>query len=166
MKVFRFTILTFLLFSLFSPQCMALGWRGIEPLKSSRKDVEKKLKIRQRDDDLIATYHLKKEKVIVTYSVGLCESSGNSLWNVPKDTVLYIAIFPKTPMFLNDFSVDLSLFEKRSGDFDLPERFSYVNQKEGRSIDIDTKSGFEQDVVASYSFFPTADQMSLKCPSK
>lgn len=65
----------------------AKSWRGIEPLHSTRADVERLLGPPNVDRDL---YDFPGERTFIQYSVGGCEEGLPGGWNVPKDTVVGI----------------------------------------------------------------------------
>jgi hypothetical protein len=65
----------------------AKSWRGIEPLHSTRADVERLLGPPNVDRDL---YDFPGERTSIWYSDGGCKAGLPSGWNVPKDTVVEI----------------------------------------------------------------------------
>lgn len=155
----------FLLFFMFYSISKAAVWKGIVPLKSTRTDVEKNLKVTNSDNDMLATYDLENEKVIVQYSYGLCSESVNSKWNVPKNTVVSFIIYSKKQVFLSELSINLSLFEKRQMSADLPKFYNYRHKQDGISYSVD-EAQFEQGSIASISYFPKLSEEDLKCSTK
>jgi hypothetical protein len=67
------------------------GWRGVVPLRSTRKDVERL--IGPTYDATGSFYKTDQENVSVRYSDGPCV--GSTGWKVPLDTVLDITITPQ-----------------------------------------------------------------------
>jgi hypothetical protein len=65
----------------------AKSWRGIEPLHSTRADVERLLGPSNVDRDL---YDFPGERTSIWYSAGGCSAGLPGGWNVPKDTVVSI----------------------------------------------------------------------------
>ena len=140
--------------------CVTNIWNGLEPLKSTRVDVEKLLgqpapysKATSASDYITGT-----ERVSVIYSTGSCKDKPNSGWNVPEGIVVSIFVEPKKePAFLEaDF--DLKKFEKRRD----PELFSvvyYTDEQDGVNITVDSS----RNSITSITYFPKANEKGLKC---
>lgn len=135
----------------------AKGWRGISPLKSTRKDVEKL--IGQPVTPGGASYETPSEGVFIHYSDGPCEKGWPYGWNVPRDTVLIITLSPKSVLTLSDLTLDESKYEKWR-DTHLSGRIHYTNQGEGVDIEVDEFLGN----VIGVSYQPTAADSHLQCP--
>src|SRR5882724_13565967 len=72
----------------------AKGWRDIQPLHSTRADVERLLGPPTDKRDCIyniCTYYLHDVNVQFNYSPGDCKS-GRGAWDVPPDTVVNITV--------------------------------------------------------------------------
>lgn len=142
----------------------AKPWKNIVPLKSTRTDVDALLRSKGTGVENITTYITKREKVIVTYSVGDCSESSDADWNVPRDTVISLEVFPLKATTLVSLGEDLSLFEKRSSPAkDLPGMVDYLNWKEGFTISVDEHGLGGLPLVASIGYSPSAAQESLRC---
>lgn len=151
-----------LLCALFSTG-LSKAWNGIVPLKSTRMDVEKLFGKGSEAYQGTFDYKLSKQKLSVTYSSGSCKESSDAEWDVPKDTVLSMVISSRKTVFLDDIPEDLALFEKLPGDYDLPGTFNYLNEKDGMSMAVETRSGHGKDTVNTFFYFPTAAERHLKC---
>ncbi len=134
----------------------AQGWRGIVPLHSTRKDVERLIGPPMVPNGI--TYDLKNERVNVGYSNGACENS-QAEWNVPSGTVTSIIVYPQTKLTLSDLSIDLNRFEKFINPHN-PDSVYYNNNEQG--ISFGTKPTGE---VVLIEYFPAAKDSHLRCPS-
>jgi hypothetical protein len=164
MKEIKMVLLTFFLLLNFWSTSIAKTWKGITPLKSTRENVENIFEKKSLVDDSIITYYLKNEKVIVTYSSGLCKEPNDSEWVVPKNTVITLTVYPKRQTFLSELTKDLSLFEKFNGPQDLSNSFYLINEIEGFSINVDRTLISGESIISSHSYFPTLNEKKLKCP--
>lgn len=140
---------------------MAKEWEGIVPLKSTRSNVERRLG--RNETSSVVSYRLKGKKVLIWYSTGPCNSSRETEWNVPKDTVTSIHIFSFKSVRLSSLSLALRKFEKIRGDADLPDHFYYINREEGFGIGIENLHDGNGEVVTEYVYGPTSQDSSLKC---
>lgn len=132
------------------------GWRGIVPLHSTRSDVERLLGPMTHPCE--CGYYLDDVNVFFKYSPGDCKS-GRGKWNVPRDTVLGIIVYPKTQPQLSDLKLDMSKFSKEY-DGHVESIVSYVNDEEGLTIEVDedTRS------VNGYYYGPAKKDKLLRCP--
>jgi hypothetical protein len=135
----------------------AQEWQGLRPLRSTRADVEKLLgKPQQRSP---AFYRLKDKSILIGYNnISGCDDKDSSNWNVPKDTVITIAVtfFPQHWVKLSELKLDLSKFEKFS-DEEFPGLFYYVSNEAGLNIATDDA------VVSSIAYFPAKKDWHLMC---
>ena len=97
----RLTCCLFLLL-LFAIQCEAKSWRGIEPLRSTKSDVERLLGKPSEATDKALTYRLPREIAFVS----LITTQDVSLVNLPVGTVKNIQVTPKNPMGIADLGLD------------------------------------------------------------
>ena len=107
------------------------GWRGIVPLRSSRRDVERNIGPPVSPGDNI--YNLKDERVRVEYSVLPCRAGWPYGWNVPAETVTLIQVFPKKKPMLSELGADLIKYDKFNAP-GAPGDVHYNNFDEGLSI--------------------------------
>jgi hypothetical protein len=101
-------------------------------------------------------YKTDHENVSVWYSVEPCKG-GAALWNVPRDTVLSIAVYPRVEQHIADLRLDEGKFKKETN----PHRqgiIYYVDVQEG--VRIETFEG----TVRSITYVPAATDNHLRCP--
>ena len=115
----------------------AKEWRGLVPLRSKRVDVERLLGAppagRNYPDAVV--YHAENEEVLVRYSTGRCVEE----WNVPRDTVLYIRVYPKNKPKFADLKFDTSKY-KKIPDPEVLAYSGYDNEDEGFGLNVNTVS--------------------------
>jgi len=131
------------------------GWRGIEPLHSTKEDVERLLGPPMTPGGI--TYDLKTDRVNVVYSAGTCREAG-AQWNVPRGTVIGITVYPQMRLMLADLKIDLNRFEKFINPH-VGDRVSYSDKEEGIAIDA-TSNG----EVISLEYFARPKDSPLRCP--
>jgi hypothetical protein len=130
-------------------------WHGIEPLHSTRVEVERITGPAMQPNGI--TYDLKNKRVTVLYSDGGCAEGRPSEWNVPRDTVIAITIYPQTKLMVSDLRIDLSSFEKFINPRD-KDSVSYNNREQG--IGVGTRSNGEVTVI---QYFPALKDQELRC---
>jgi len=135
----------------------AKGWRGIVPLHSSRRDLERNVGSPKTLGG--SSYETTNENVFVEYSDGPCEKGWPFGWDVPLGTVLMISISPKSTMLLSDLRIDESKYQK-SHETHLNNMIHYVNYEDGVDVRADEFSG----KVLSVTHMPTAQDNHLRCP--
>jgi hypothetical protein len=128
------------------------GWRGIVPLHSNRRDVERLL--RSGAGTCKCEYYLNDMNVFFRYSPGDCKS-GRGGWDVPADTVVWITVYPKPNPKLSDLVIDMTKFKKREGT--LKEEFLYDDEEEGLTLDV------YEDNVQAFIYRPIAADKHLRC---
>src|SRR3954468_17022603 len=113
----------------FASISQAKEWHGIVPLHSKRADVERLLSkgTNLADSCCFATYSLENARIFVRYSSGNCRAEG---WDVPKNTVISLEIYPSIESRLSDLHIDESKFQITE-DPELPGIFQYDNVEEG-----------------------------------
>ena len=139
----------------------AKPWRGIEPLHSTRADVERLLGAKVvRCGHSACIYDLGEEIVFVLYATASSCKNDNATtaWKVPVDTVIEIGVHFREDKPLSQLKFDLSKFE-RVEDEHLPGWIYYVNLEEGVRVEggLQTASGV--------TYFQSAKDNYLRCPS-
>ena len=81
----------------------AKAWRGIEPLHSTRADVERLLGPSIDKSPYTSTYDFPEERVSISFSSGVCEEGLPGGWKLPKDTVVQISIDLKAEKKIAEF---------------------------------------------------------------
>jgi hypothetical protein len=133
------------------------GWRGIVPLHSSRKEVERLLGPSTKPRP---AYKLEDIVVVVDYADGPCEKCWPFGWNVPTGTVLSVTVRPTRKLNLVDSGFDLSSF-KKTKDPEVEAVSYYTNEEEGVTIvyrDLDQS-------IDTIIYGPSAQEKNLSCPA-
>ena len=139
----------------------AKSWRGIEPLRSTKSDVERLIGSRVvRCSVSACIYELPDEIVFVVYSTDAsCKNDeATTSWKVPVGTVIEISVRFKQDKPLSELHFDLSKF-KRDDDEHLPGWIYYVNLEDGVRVE----GGLE--TASSITYFQRAKDNHLRCPS-
>lgn len=146
---------------LFASSVHAKEWRGIEPLHSTRADVERLLGSKAiRCGASSCIYDLGEETVFVLYSTEpTCKNDdATRAWKVPAGTVIEIGVHFKKDKKLSELQLDLSKYE-RVTDKELPGWIYYMNLEEG----IRVEAGLE--TASGLTYFPSAKDNCLRCSS-
>lgn len=145
--------------ALYGSSVQAKAWRGIEPLHSTRKDVERLFgsKLVQCGGSA-CIYDLNEEIIFVLYATdsGCKNDDATTAWKVPVDTVIEIGVRFKEDKLLSDLQFDLSKFEKVE-DEHLPGWIYYVNLDEGVRIEGGLRT------ASSVRYFQSAKDTYLRC---
>ncbi len=136
------------------------GWRGIVPLHSTREDVEHLLGAPQESHGVSSTYIRDDEKILVFYSAGPCKKGSSEEWNVPRDTVVSITVYPKAKMLVSNLRLDRTKY-KRVTDPHSDLVVYYFNKEDG--IRISARQLEEGEDVDSITYEPAARDSSLRC---
>lgn len=139
----------------------AKSWRGIEPLRSTRTDVERLLGSKAiRCGVSSCIYDLGEEKVFILYAAdSSCKNDdGTTAWKVPVGTVIEIAVHFTEDKPLSQLGFDLSKFDKVE-DEHLPGWIYYVNLDEGVRVEGGLKT------ASSVTYFQSAKDNYLRCPA-
>ena len=104
-------------------------------------------------------YDFESETVYVVYAMLSCSEwpQPPAGWNVPKNTVVRVLVYPRSPGLVDSLGIDLSSFKKVPGNGCEPQDFHYVNDEEGFSIEF-TALGDRRETVFGYDYYPTAEQ--------
>jgi hypothetical protein len=131
----------------------AQGYKGVEPIRSTRADVERLL---GAPDAMCQCYIFKGERVRITYSEGPEVTWGPGRWDVPKGTVLEVEIDYSRGLRLKSLPIDVEqLDELRGSCVDLVLAYS----DEGKGVTY----GIEAGRVNSITYGPTAAQRRQYC---
>ena len=141
--------------TLFSGVALGQGWRGIEPLHSTRTHVEKLLG--PPPSGAGYTYDLENEMVHFQYQNPESECGKTwGYWNVPLDTVLFIIVVPKEKKPLAEFGLDRTYVKSHTC---MPGSFNYSNEDKGITYSV------TRDVVTQIGYTPTLkDRRRFSCP--
>jgi hypothetical protein len=138
----------------------AKPWRGIEPMHSTRADVERLMGPKVvRCGGSACIYELDEEIAFILYaSDSSCKNEGAaSAWKVPVGTVIEIGIQFKKNKPLSELEFDLTKFE-RVEDKHMQGLIYYVNRDEGLRVEggLRTASGI--------TYFQSSKDNYLRCP--
>jgi len=158
LRIICFVICSSFLFLESPPQ---QDWRGLLPLKSTRKDVERLLgppDVNQENQLLV--YYQKDQVVFIGFSGNpQCRQKlPYTTWDTSMDTVTEIRVRLRKSVPIADTQIDLTKLKKHRGDSDLMTHFYYVNEENGFSIEVGAGN------VTGYVYEPTSRQNHLQCP--
>jgi hypothetical protein len=147
------------------------SWRGLRPLRSSRKDVEALLGSPKRSGTTIVTYETDYESAVATYSDGKCGASGPG-WNVPKNTLVELVVNPTPDFHLKELQLPSARYA-RNEIFQYPETpnpprvWIYTDRETGITIRTQADSGGSaEEIVVSITYFPAQRDEKLRCRSR
>jgi hypothetical protein len=134
----------------------AKEWRGIVPLHSTRADVARILGTPppEKNHPDAVVYKQEHEDVLVRYSTGECIEK----WNVPRDTVIFIHVFPKQRPKFSELRLDVSKYRKYL-EPELPEYSNYDNEEEGFQVNVDGEG-----LVELFVYYWKAKDTNMRCP--
>ncbi len=134
----------------------AKEWRGIVPLRSTRKDVDRLLGPPSRQSPSDASYDAGDARVFVTFSEGDCNKWPYG-WDVPAGTVEAIFVTPVKDLPLSELKLDKSKFREW---LDVHYRIlHFINDEEGLSI-ASYESGKKVD---QFTYSPAAAERHKQC---
>jgi len=135
----------------------ARTWRGIEPLHSTRADVERLLGPPNVDKaSHWPGYDFPEERAYITYSSGGCEEGLPGRWNVPKDTVIEIYLIPRRSPQVSEMLISGKEY-RRIETVHTPGNYYYVDAEEGVTFSA------SNDVVHTISYGPSSKDKQLSC---
>ena len=159
-------VLIFLIFVLLSPVTFAQdqifqegtrGWRGLVPLKATRRDVEGLLGSPKSPGG--SSFETDGQFISVEYSDGPCEKGWPYGWSVDKDTVTGIWVAVGKRILLADLKLDEKKYQK-SQDSHIQNRVYYIDYDQGVAIMVDD---FTTEVIG-FNYLPTSSEEKLRCP--
>jgi|SRR6185437_1879841 len=131
------------------------GWRGLVPLHSKRVDVERLLG--PALGSCHCEYKFGGDNVSVQYSEEPC--AGEPAWNVPRDTVINISVYPHDKPKVSELDLDFNKYVKVP-DKEIIGAYDYVNDKDGVTLSVD--GGF----VNGFYYTPKKRDQRMRCQSK
>jgi len=140
-----------LLSAALAPQPPGKGWRGIEPLRSTRADVERLLG--PPETEAGSVYATAGERVSVSYSGRPCDYG----WQVAPDTVISFFVYPKQPLKLADLKLDEKKHERRK-DLHLAVHY-YLDAEGGINYTVDSTTG----LVTGVEYYPPLKSKAPRC---
>lgn len=153
----RLSLLLIVLLSAPCDQLQTNEWRGLQPLRSARADVEREI-----GDPLepgVPSYKTKEESVEVVYATSPCDPTIAGNWDVPTDTVIRITVTPKPDVYLKSLHLDETQY-RRVEDPHISGLVSYVSEDSGVII----QSRYDKVIAVIYG--PASGDKHLMCQSK
>lgn len=135
-------------------------WRKIEPLRSTRADVERMLGKPEKDWPTNSIYKFKNGNALIWYSSKPCEGPSGG-WRVPPGTVIQISFsYSDSQPRFSDLKLDRSKYERVS-EGDYLDFMRYRNNEEGISYSVNEPKG----LVSLVTYYPAARDDYLRCPA-
>lgn len=113
--------------------CQAQDWRKIDPLKSTRAEVEALLG--PAEGAFSAIYQLKEGSLFIEYSSGFCRPERNGGWNVPVNVVVSVNFSPRHSRRISSLKLDPKKFRKEI-DQHVVGVIYYINDDEGITYEV------------------------------
>ena len=132
-------------------QSESSGWRGIEPLQSTRAQVERQF---GAFDQKCQCYKTENEFVRVNYATGPCTGELPG-WNVPRGTVLSLTVLPERVASFSEWEPNNEDFVKTT---DHAFATYYGNGRRGIRYSV-SQSG----IVTQISFMPSIKDNHRRC---
>lgn len=138
-------------------EARAESWRGLQPLHSTRSDVERVLQVKSSGKE-VDLFELKDWKVWLRYTNATCAQEALKTRDSSNDLVTLISLIPKKRLYLDVLKVDLSNFKK-----------TYVRDVANAYILSSEELGFavhtnDQRLVAGLEYHPSAEDRKSRCP--
>ena len=131
----------------------AKAWRGITPLHSTRKDVERILGISR--DPCKCVYKTDSEVITIDYARQTCHQNPDG-WNIPSDTVMTITVSSTTPPLFSDLKIDERKY-KQTRDMHTTAIY-YFNEEEGITYQVS-----DDGTVGTIVYGPSTSDSKLRC---
>jgi len=147
------------------------SWRGLMPLHSNRRDVERLLGTRSPSQHTLVTYNTDYESVIAKYSDGRCDTQGSD-WNVAAGTLIELVVNPNPSFLLKELYLDSTRYKREEITpypeiNDAPKIWTYIDSSNGIIIRTQSNRGREGDeIVVSIKYLPSKRDDGLRCESK
>ena len=147
------------------------SWRGLVPLHSNRRDVERLLGARSPSQQTLVTYNTDYENVVAKYSDRKCDIPSSD-WNVAAGTLIELVVNPKPSFFLKELHLDSTRYKREEiapnpEINDAPKVWTYIDSSNGIIIRTQSNRGREGDeIVVSIKYLPSKKDDGLRCGSK
>jgi len=112
---------------------LAMDWRGITPLHSTRTDVERILGVKT-SGKAFDEFIIDGDKVSLLFSTTRCEETKLRAFNVPLGTVIMVTVSPKQSTPVSSLDLDMSKFKLVYTDSE--GELSYENNEDGLYITV------------------------------
>lgn len=156
MRQIKYVLLISTLLTMCSGVALGKAWRGIEPLHSTRADVEKMLGPSSYGGGY--AYELENERVFFSYQTpeSVCGKQWG-FWNVPLNTVLNVTVYPREKTPFEKLGLDRTYVK---GLTCMPGHFNYFNEDEGISYSV------AKGLLEQISYTAAYKDKHLRCPSE
>jgi len=152
----RLTLFSILIVFFLAVGSQAKDWRGVIPLHSTRSDVERLL---GKPNSRYQRYVIGNEEAEIRYSGDRCVNG----WDVPRDTVIDIAITFKNRVKLSDLKIDLVKYETFN-DPQVTSHSYYSNGDEGLRYEVFDGAGEDKGLILEAYYEPTREDLHrLRC---
>ncbi|HET8669062.1 MAG TPA: hypothetical protein VFM05_00095 [Candidatus Saccharimonadales bacterium] len=137
------------------------GWKGIQPLHTSRVDVERLLGTPFTPCKGLCSYEAKSEVVLVRYSGDPCTNNDDNRWRVPANTVISVTVNLNNGPRFSSLRLNRKKFTKAKD----PELHGYTSYSSAElGVDYSVNA---QGRVYSIDWFPSLkDEKALQCGSE
>jgi len=142
---------------LINSDALAMDWRGLSPLHSTRSDVERVLGVKA-SGKAFDQFIIDGDHVSIFYSTTRCEEGKTTGFNVPVGTVLEITVFPKKVILVSSLHLDMSKFKIVYTDSE--GELSYENNEDGLYITVVSSQ------VRAFTYGGTSKDRHLICQTK
>ena len=157
-------LIAYLVFLVSTQMPSTTDWRGLSPLKSTRMDVERTLGPPDQNTDKQRLTYRFPDMVVYFYftsNPNCQEQLPYTSWNVTSDTLTGIDVSLRPSPLVADTGIDLTKYKKIKGDFDLVDRYIYLNADNSFAIEVGN------DYLAGYHYQPGSKHKDLRCePTK
>jgi|GEM_PF-539512 len=134
----------------------AKAWRGLEPLHSTRADVERLLGRPAEDESSTWKYNFPEERAMINfYSGAPCVEGLPGGWKIPKDTVLNIVVYPAVQTTISELLPAWKAYEQVPAPH-IQNAF-YIDTDDGVRISV------TEDYVRYIYYGPTAKDKDYRC---
>jgi hypothetical protein len=138
------------------------GWKGIKPLRTDKKSVEKLLGKPEIDNNGYHGYRTEEAFIRVNYSTLPCQDNQykRGEYNIPKDTVLNYSVRPQKLTLLSNLNFKKEQYYKdTSGD---ANSVRLINNEEGITISVQDQE--KTEYFSGVDFRPSKDDAEkFKC---
>lgn len=148
-------------------QVAAKGWNGIEPLSSTRIDVERLFGKPVRSGNEVFYQWIYKTPdggtLNVRYSEGKCGENTRSILNVPRNTVISFSISPVKPQTFREIRILYPSLFLGFVDPHMPDQIHYSSENGMIRFTMRQKEN-PAGTIESLSFYPTvSEEQRFRC---
>lgn len=138
-------------------------WKQISPLKTTKKEIEKKI---GKGIDMLDNTFLYKHNdnhYYITFSEGQCRERHEPKWNVEKDVVVDFIMYPKKLVPIDKMPYDLKTFDKVKGADDMSGYYKYLNGELGLILETQIINHSKEEFVTAIVATSKTSESYLRC---